>query len=170
MGFLLCNWMMMSLETAAVSRLSAQIFFFLMFSSVFILFEKKNKTICTRNTKKRPLSFRFIHDRMKDRRGEGGTKFSLANLRVQNERNSFVISPRMNIEMGGGDFRQVTITRNCTRVCLSADDETKHTHSTAVDPRNFSSLYLFFFRFNSFLRHTNFFVFVLLFYYFLSSI
>ncbi|KAK4011856.1 hypothetical protein OUZ56_020965 [Daphnia magna] len=103
MGFLLCNWMMMSLETAAVSRLLAQIFFFfLMFSSVFILFEKKNKTICTRNTKKRPLSFRFIHDRMKDRRGEGGTKFSLANLRVQNERNSFVISPRMNIEMGGG--------------------------------------------------------------------
>lgn len=76
--------------------------FFLMFSSLFILFEKKNKTICTRNTKKRPLSFRFIHDRMKDRRGEGGTKFSLANLRVQNERNSFVISPRMNIEMGGG--------------------------------------------------------------------
>lgn len=142
--------------------------FFLMFSSLFILFEKKNKTICTRNTKKRPLSFRFIHDRMKDRRGEGGTKFSLANLRVQNERNSFVISPRMNIEMGG-DFRQVTITRNCTRVCLSADDETKHTHSTAVDPRNFSSLYFFFASTPS--SDTQiFFVFVLLFYYFLSSI
>lgn len=42
MGFLLCNWMMMSLETAAVSRLSAQIFF-LMFSSLFILFEKKKQ-------------------------------------------------------------------------------------------------------------------------------
>lgn len=99
MGFLLCNWMMMSLETAAVSRLSAQIFFFFWCFLLCLFFLKRKTKQFAHATQRNGHSLSDLFTI--EWRTRGGTKFSLANLRVQNERNSFVISPRMNIEMGG---------------------------------------------------------------------